>query len=155
MQITREDLGKIAKTLLAVLDEQRVATPKDIGRLNGTSVSRRVNFGLGEQEGRVLFELGPSPENKFVVVRYQLRGSGVPIEVKVNQSGGYIHMLLTSMDEIPGYASACEDDFGNTVQTKSFRSTDYAVVRTELELLGELDRSERGSDEDVSRSRNL
>ena len=68
---------------------------------------------------------------------YIVKGLGIPLEVRINQSLDYSKIIIKTHEQLPGYSPFVTDPFGNVVQEKDLKLSTKDQVREELERLSE------------------
>jgi len=132
MQISRDHLKKVARGLLYVLDRENIDTLNDLERRMGE------RFLLHESiQDFVLLTRTSSNHGTFAyTVSYIMPNTGTPLELKINPQLEYSNIFLKTVEEIEGYTPFILDGFGNLIQEKVIRPLDLALVRNEIENLG-------------------
>lgn len=66
---------------------------------------------------------------------YCRRGTGIPLEAKINYALGYSKMICKAEQVLSGYTLFSKDVFGNSQQEKASNSASLFFVRNELEII--------------------
>ncbi|MDD5193176.1 MAG: hypothetical protein PHF67_01175 [Candidatus Nanoarchaeia archaeon] len=139
MVFTLADIGTTAGRFLGVLDREEVRSLDDMR----TRVGRTFETGY---VGQVLFD---RKEHKFAkpvstsyIASYVMGSAGIPIEVRVNDSGFAI-VILKAERLVEGYGHLFpgrpfSDNFGNLYQNVENRNAGFDWVVEELQKLKRL-----------------
>jgi hypothetical protein len=124
MAISNQELGKMARNLLGVLEKEKIISVGDLERAMGRKFL--VNDGEGDF---VSTEIRPSNFNTAaLVVSYVRPGVGIPIEVRVNTALEYSTIIAKSCEELDGYEPFGRDNQNNTAKSMTVRGTDVALL---------------------------
>ncbi len=129
-QITKEQLGGIAKELFDLLEAQ--PKPLDLDAMLDQSFP-------ATGAAHIFVELRLSQKNTSAyTISYIVPGLGIPLEVKVNRTLMW-SMLIIKADLAPaGYQTFSSDSFGNPMHYKQLDSIDISEISRELNVLAQL-----------------
>jgi len=126
---TRKELAKIAKEMLSFLDSNKINSADDLEKITGQEKSI-------DAKSRISAELRPSNlETKAYVVSYNIDGRGTPLEICLNRELSYSKVIAKGDFVLPGYKNFSIDCFGNTIQDKKISAADFALLKSELQML--------------------
>lgn len=138
MKISLEDLGKIAGNFLYLMEKEGIEKTEDLEKRIGTTVK------LEKSNDFVVISLKPSCYKSLAPsVFYISPNFGIPIELKINKEVkisklGYSKIFIKSQERIKNYNFLRKDSYDNFMQKRIFYSSDFSVVKKELERLKEI-----------------
>lgn len=132
MKITKDYTKRVTRNLLDFFNKENVTTTSDLERLTNHK------FRLDDKEA-ISVESRPSNSGtKARTISYIAVGSGIPLEIKINEELGYSALIINGDFTAPEYMPFSIDVFGNIVGYKKLNSTDISQVKLELGKLLEL-----------------
>lgn len=135
MSIQLNDLKKITKKFLNVIEENRIFSLLDVEQ-----GSEKMFPIAGNPNEYISFEFRPSSDHRIAhrkspTITYNKINGGMPIEVIINRYEDYSRIIVKTIDTIPGYSPFYVDIYGNIAQEKKIHSTNTSQVKKELENL--------------------
>jgi hypothetical protein len=143
MKITREKLSEIAGEFLAVLEKEEVKTTRDLESLAGQAIPL-----VGENNYLIVGWRNSNARTMAIDASYIIQHrkgkveGGIPLNLRINSQLGYSQVIVKVQENIIGYESFAEDTFGNIVQSRILKTTDFNDARRivgELKPVGEKD----------------
>ena len=131
MQITREDIAKYAKDVLAFLDSKRIKALEDLEKI--PYVIHHIGNGT-----RIMVQKTPSGNFDSIAqsISYVPPGEvGTPLDIKINGQKRYSVIIFKGDFSLPEYETFIQDPYGNNIQCKKIDSIAIPDVRSELEKL--------------------
>lgn len=133
MKISLEDLGKIAGNFLYLLEKEGIEKTEDLEKRIGTTVK------LEKSNDFVVITTRPSNYQTLAsTISYHHPESGIPIELKINKELKYARLFVKSEKKLKDYTFFHPDYYNNFMQSKIIPSSDFSVVKKELERLKEI-----------------
>lgn len=131
MKISKADLGIIAQNFLRQIEQERISTIKQLEQKVGHTIL------INNQEGDfITVENRPSGlGTDAVTVSYIRPGAGISIEFKVNKMAGYVHTVVKTQENLPGYEIFWSDQFGNVMQWRRVSSLEVGEITDQLKEL--------------------
>jgi len=127
MEIPLGTLKEIARIFLSVLEQEKINFREDLEERLRTSV-------ILNDSTLISIESRPSNNNTFCyTLSYTIEKVGIPIELRINPLLNYTMIILKAQERIDGYEQFALDSHSNIVQSKLIKSSDFSVVRKELE----------------------
>jgi hypothetical protein len=135
MKLEKKDLRQIAENFLAVLDKKKVHS------FDNARALRFEEILIGNlPNDRVAFDIGIGPRGtECLTITYVRKGTGSPIEARLNDSMNYTMMIVKCAENIEGYGPFAIDKFENIAQARHYDGIDFLEVRKELEKLSRLE----------------
>lgn len=130
--VTRQDLSKYSQRLIDFLAKQKIDSIKAIQDRKG------VAFEIAQGES-IDFEERPSgrgiiPTDTAMTMSYIVDRVGIPIELRFNNSSGYVYVTIKCDRLREGYTLFLRDVLNNQIQTKRLEYSFEGTVK-ELEDL--------------------
>lgn len=128
MTFSLSQVGVIARRLLSYAEEQGIRTSDDVVRATPSFVRRgadALEFSLRPSEGG----------SRAYTLSYISPGKGIPLEVRMNRTLGYSQVIMKADQVVEGYTPFSSDGRGAIHQARVFDSSEWNVVRDELERL--------------------
>ncbi len=130
MKVLPSDLEQIAKNFLSSLDREKINSNVSLKNRMGETIQ------LDKYNDFITFELRPSNfGTQAYTISYTRLNTGIPIELKVNESLDYSQIILKVHKTLEGYFVFAIDPFGSIVQNKVIYTSDFTSVKKELERL--------------------
>jgi hypothetical protein len=131
MKISGDELGKIAQTILDLLEKEGISSISSLE----ARISRKTNTIVNSSD-RISFELRPSVDKtQAYTLSYTREGTGIPIEIRINPAKGYTKIILKTEKELKGYEPFLYDIFDNIVQERRIQETGISQIKAELRQL--------------------
>ena len=131
MKIELPELRIIASDFLEFLNKEEISSIQDLeNRLNRKYLIHQ------KPKDMLSFKLRPSNlGTKTHTISYTRDETGIPLEIKINNSLKYSIIILKAQNIIEGYNIFNIDTLGNLVQNKIIPSVDFSESKLELERL--------------------
>ncbi len=130
MRISLDDIRNIARNFLEVLSREGIQSNGDLEKRIGETFSL-------SSEDFVTIVLRPSDLGTSAYsVSYIRHGTGIPVELRINEKLDYSRVCIKLQERIDGYLPFGSDIFGNIAQDKEIKSSDFSLVIQELRILG-------------------
>ncbi len=130
MKISLEDLGKIAGNFLYLIEKEGIEKTDDLEKRIGTTIK------LEKSEDFVIITTRPSNHNTLAyTIAYHCPSLGIPLELKINKEKEYSQVFIKSGKELKSYKTFHFDMYDNFMQNKIFQSSDFSMIKKELERL--------------------
>ncbi len=127
MKIDAQEIKQMAKKFLSVLDREGIQTNEDLEEKLGK------NFTLENSQDFISIVSRPSNcETIAYTISYTRPGTGIPIELEINEQLNYSQIILKAQEKLEGYSHFHSDQFNNLVQNKVIGSSNFSLVREGL-----------------------
>ncbi len=137
MKFRKADIAKVARETLGFFEDQNIVSQSSFDEMIGHNyffdTEKFIEIRLADSNLRT----------ESITCEYWIKGSGNPLNIKINASLGYYLVILKSVDSIEGYERFSElidvkDTFGNVPQCKLVKSADVKDIKSDLESLARL-----------------
>lgn len=132
MRVTKSMLKHIANNFINTIEKQGLDSLKSL------EANLENEMHISESE-YIMIELRPSNLGTTTfTISYIAPGTGIPLEVKINDILHYSKIVLKSTYKVNGYEPFSIDKIRNVVQAKTLPSIDIKDIKRELKYLAEM-----------------
>lgn len=137
MKFSLEEISIIAEKILNFLEKESINSETNIKARVGKTIRL-------ENNDCIIFDKKEHFPPKHLlstsyIIDYLRKGSGIPIEIRVNNIMDYTNIIIKANELISGYSQFFSVDvFGNMPQTKTLKPARLEIAKQELKELSYL-----------------
>jgi hypothetical protein len=135
MQVTKEQLARVATNLMNELKEQKLLDADSVRDSAGAIFDSQVDDDHGGEEYVEVTE--HSQRKDALLINYVRRIGQTPMTIMINPAEAFISVILTCKDEVIGYYSFDQVPSFGKLQDKKL-PLDFQALLRELETLSKL-----------------
>lgn len=129
MLIDRNRLIKIISTSLGIMDEKQLNSLEELEKWEG---NRFIPDSKRKHEYLKISKKSLKGETPSLILSYIIEGTGIPLEIKINQESNYSRIILKFNGTLVAYSPFMQDIYGNTIQKRVLATIDVQEVKSHL-----------------------
>ena len=129
MLIDKSRLLGIIRTSLGVMNEKQMNSLEELEKWED---NRFIPNSKRKHEYIKISKKSLKGETPSLILSYIVEGTGIPLEIKINQESGCSRITLKFNGTLGAYSPFMQDIYGNTIQERILNTTNVQEVKAHL-----------------------